>query len=128
MPENAGLDPEMKLEVGRMLLEGVSDEGIQVVVDNWKRERAINPFTAYAAFVEYGLPPIDNSKTVEGSIVLAANEYRCDICGNVYEKAVTDDEAMAETKSYWPDASSEDCAVVCDDCWEKIKPEDHPQE
>ncbi len=58
----------LKLEIGRMLLEGVSDEGIQVVVDNWKRERAINPFTAYAAFVEYGLPPVDNSKTVEGSI------------------------------------------------------------
>lgn len=56
----------MKIEIGRMLQEGVSDEGIQVVMDAWKRQRAINP---YAAFVEYGLPPIDQSKIVEGSIV-----------------------------------------------------------
>ena len=66
MPEFTGLDPEMKLEIGRMLLEGVSDEGIKVVIDAWKRQRAINP---YAAFVEYGLSPIDQSKVVEGSIV-----------------------------------------------------------
>lgn len=115
----------MKIEIGRMLQEGVSDEGIKVVMDAWKRQRAINP---YAAFVEYGLLPIDPNKTVEGSIVLAANEYRCAMCGNVYLKAVSDEEAMTETNTYWPDVEQGDCAVICDDCWEKIRPEDHPQE
>ncbi len=70
---------EMKLEIGRMLQEGVSDLGIQVVIDAWKRQRAINPFAnaldgwvadrTYAAYVEYGLPSIDPAKTVEGSLV-----------------------------------------------------------
>ncbi len=69
MPENTGLDPEMKLEVGRMLLEGVSDEGIKAVVDDWKRQMSINPYATYAAFVEYGLPPMDPNNVVEGSIV-----------------------------------------------------------
>lgn len=63
------MNEAMKIEIGRMLQEGVSDEGIQAVVEDWKRQVAINPFTAYGAFVEYGLPPIDQSKVVEGSIV-----------------------------------------------------------
>ncbi len=63
------MNEAMKIEVGRMRQEGVSDEGIQAVVDDWKRQVSINPFTAYGAFVEFGLPPIDPNKTVEGSIV-----------------------------------------------------------
>jgi len=63
------LTTEMKLEIGRMLQEGVSDLGIKVVIDAWKRQRAIDPHATYAAYTEYGLPPINPNKTVEGSLV-----------------------------------------------------------
>lgn len=51
------------------------------------------------------------------------DEYRCALCGKVYEKGWTDEEeAMQETNTYWPDTTREECDVVCDDCWQKIKP------
>lgn len=56
------------------------------------------------------------------------NEYKCAICGNVYTKAITDEEAMAETQSHWPGVAQEDCAVLCDDCYQKVQPDEHPQE
>lgn len=63
-----------------------------------------------------------------GDGILQSNQYRCALCHNVYEKAWNDDEALAETASYWPAVPQEQLTVVCDDCWEKIRPETHPQE
>lgn len=54
---------------------------------------------------------------------LAPNEYRCAMCKNVYTKEIRDEEAMEETLRYWPGAILVECAVVCDDCWQKINPE-----
>lgn len=53
----------------------------------------------------------------------ALNEYRCTLCHNVYTKAWSDEEARAEMQSYWPGVAQEECAVICDDCWQKIHPE-----
>lgn len=75
------LTEEQKLEIGRMLREGVSDEGIRAVVDAWQLSKGEYLQTyqyimheahrpTYAFYVEFGLPPIDESKTVEGSIAL----------------------------------------------------------
>ena len=65
----------MKLEIGRMLGEGLSIEGIQVVMEAWQNAR-VNPTASYAAYVEYGYPPIDTSKTVEGSIIEPVTDER----------------------------------------------------
>ena len=65
------MDDEMKIEIGRMLMEGVSLEGIQVVMDAWMKARSVNPDSPYASFTEIGLPPLDPDKTVEGSLVVA---------------------------------------------------------
>ena len=51
---------------------------------------------------------------------LKPNEYRCAICGNVYEKGQSEEEAHAELESNFPDVSVEDCDVVCDDCYKKM--------
>lgn len=51
------------------------------------------------------------------------SEYQCAICKGVFVKEWSDEEALAETQLYWTGSTQEDCAVVCDDCWEKIKPE-----
>lgn len=59
---------------------------------------------------------------------MEANEYQCAMCQGVFTKAHSDEEAMAETQAYWPGVAQQDCAVVCDDCWEKIHPETHPEE
>ena len=53
------------------------------------------------------------------------NEYICAICKGVFEKTTPEDEALAELKEYFGDVSVEDCDIVCDDCWEKIRPDKH---
>lgn len=55
-------------------------------------------------------------------------EYVCAMCGKTYEKGVPDSEAMAEANEYWPTLKQEEAAIVCDDCYQGIKPEEHPAE
>jgi hypothetical protein len=55
---------EIKLEIGRMLREGLSEAGIKCVVDAW--DHATDTLR-YATFVEYGTHP--ESNVVEGSVV-----------------------------------------------------------
>jgi rubredoxin len=45
------------------------------------------------------------------------NEFRCAACGQVYEKAWTDEEAWAEAEMYWPDVKPEAMTVICNGCW-----------
>jgi hypothetical protein len=56
------------------------------------------------------------------------NEYKCAICGNVYEKAYSDEEAMEECVELFGEMSGDDLLVVCDDCFEGIDPRDHKEE
>src|SRR5450755_3189041 len=57
---------------------------------------------------------------------MTENEYQCAMCGGVFTKGWSEQEARAETQSYWPDTPQEDLAVICDDCWQKVHPETHP--
>ncbi len=50
-------------------------------------------------------------------------KYKCAMCGGVFEKTVTEDEARTELKEFFGDVPVEDCDIVCDDCWEKIRPD-----
>ncbi len=59
---------------------------------------------------------------------LTANEYRCAMCKNVYAKGWSEEEARAEAQQYWPNLQPDDREVVCDDCWQKIRPDEHPAE
>lgn len=59
---------------------------------------------------------------------MKADEYQCAMCGGVFTKGWSEQEARAETQQYWPDTPQEDLAVVCDDCWQKVHPQTHPVE
>jgi len=54
---------------------------------------------------------------------MSDNKYTCAMCHNTYTKEITDEEAMQETQQDFPGTKQEECAAVCDDCWQKIKPE-----
>lgn len=52
---------------------------------------------------------------------MKANEYRCAVCGNIYEKGLTEEEAVAQFKEeFGENYQPEDCELVCDDCYNKI--------
>jgi hypothetical protein len=51
------------------------------------------------------------------------NEYQCVICKGIFEKCWSDEEAMKEYNENFPNESKEKIKVVCDDCWQIVKPE-----
>jgi hypothetical protein len=59
---------------------------------------------------------------------MKADEYQCAMCGGIYTKGWSEQEARAETQQYWPDTPQEELAVICDDCWQGVQPETHPVE
>lgn len=50
--------------------------------------------------------------------------FTCTICKGVFEKERSDEEAMSEAHTlFGHDTKQEDCALVCDDCFNKIHPQ-----
>lgn len=54
---------------------------------------------------------------------MAGTEYTCALCGETFNKAISDSEAMAEAREFFPDSAPDDMDIVCDDCWQTIKPD-----
>jgi hypothetical protein len=55
------------------------------------------------------------------------DEYDCAMCGERFFKGAAEEEAVQEYKdTFMDDYRPEECAVVCDDCWKKINPANHP--
>ena len=54
---------------------------------------------------------------------MEGNEFKCEICEEVFNTGWTNEEAEAEMwENFGPDICIEDCAVICDDCYkESIK-------
>lgn len=51
--------------------------------------------------------------------------YICAMCGGTFEATIPEDEAQAELKEFFGDVSVENCELVCDGCWEGIRPDKH---
>lgn len=54
---------------------------------------------------------------------LRPQDFRCDLCGGIYEKGMSEEEALAElARNYGPGVSVEECGITCDDCYQAINP------
>jgi hypothetical protein len=62
----------LKIDIGRMLSEGISEAGIRCVVEAMKEVPTDFGDLHYAAFVEYGVREDDN--VVEGTVVYPATD------------------------------------------------------
>lgn len=47
------------------------------------------------------------------------NEFQCAVCGGIFEKAWSEEEAEAELKNDFPGFVKEECDTVCDDCYKE---------
>jgi len=47
--------------------------------------------------------------------------YTCAMCGHI-DTCRPEEEALAELKEEFGDVNPDDCDIVCDDCWEKVRP------
>lgn len=48
------------------------------------------------------------------------DKYTCVVCGETYEKEISDEEAAENLKEEFPGFDPEDCAIVCDPCYQKL--------
>ena len=48
------------------------------------------------------------------------NEFRCAMCGGVFEKGNSDEEALEELNGNFPNIDIDDCELVCEDCYNKM--------
>lgn len=54
--------------------------------------------------------------------------YTCAICGRIFEKTWSDDEAIAEMQFFFGQVTESERAIICDDCYQKIHPAEHSKE
>jgi len=58
--------------------------------------------------------------------ILNDKEFRCDLCKGVFDlvrdKTWNEEKANEEYEGLFPDCSPFNREVVCDDCWELVKP------
>ncbi len=52
------------------------------------------------------------------SDAVKSNQYKCDLCGGIFEKAWSDEDALAEKVANG--FADMDCAMVCDDCYNLV--------
>jgi hypothetical protein len=50
--------------------------------------------------------------------VLKPNEYQCAMCRGVFEYGWSDERATTELANNFPGFEKDDCAVICDDCYQ----------
>lgn len=56
------------------------------------------------------------------------NEYQCAMCGGIFEKAISDEQAAKEyIEAFGPVLAMDNYDVVCDDCYQNIRPDKHPE-
>jgi hypothetical protein len=51
---------------------------------------------------------------------LPPNSFQCSSCGEIFEKAWTDEEALAELQENFPDNDPNECDLICEDCFQKF--------
>lgn len=50
------------------------------------------------------------------------NLFTCELCRRTFEANWSEDEAEAESESFFGKRPPEDLAVICDDCWLRVHP------
>jgi hypothetical protein len=50
------------------------------------------------------------------------NSYRCSKCCQIFEKIISDKQAIKELHETFGNFSTDDCVIVCDDCYQQLKP------
>lgn len=84
------------------------------------------PALAVSGPEEDATPNVDATR--DATPVLAANEYRCAMCGAVYEKGWSDEDAEAEKNEHFAGVPLDECALVCDPCYQHVRPDTHPEQ
>jgi hypothetical protein len=53
--------------------------------------------------------------------------YECAMCRKVFETVTSHEEALAEMEFYFGPVPEEERDIICDECYKKINPAEHPE-
>jgi hypothetical protein len=56
-----------------------------------------------------------------------AETFVCASCSGTFEKGRPDKEALSEMEEFFGPVPEEHRAIICDDCFQKMHPDDHPE-
>ena len=65
-----------------------------------------------------------NFRVIEKSRMIGPvglHQFRCEDCGEIFDKGWTDEEALAELKQNFKGWPADECDLVCDDCYDNYK-------
>lgn len=54
--------------------------------------------------------------------------YQCAMCKGTFESDWTRDDALAELHFDFGNIDLKKCDVICDDCYQQVRPDEHPKE
>lgn len=70
---------------------------------------------------------LDRYADVLQKISMDKNQYKCAVCGEIFnfvrDETWSEEKANEEYKQKFPGASFENRDIICDDCWQFVKPD-----
>ena len=48
------------------------------------------------------------------------NEFQCAVCGKTFIKALSEEEALLELQDNFGECSTDNCDLVCNDCYKEM--------
>ena len=57
---------------------------------------------------------------------MSEDTFTCAACGGTFEKACSDEDALAEKDQLWPDVPIEQCVIICHDCFTAMRAANGP--
>lgn len=76
--------------------------------------------TVLPLLIIVALRTIAYCKLIEGKYPKEDKTYTCAVCKNTFEEDWTEEEAIAELHETFGNFSTDECAVVCDDCYKEF--------
>lgn len=53
---------------------------------------------------------------------IGPNQYQCSVCGGIFDKGWSDEQAVEELKKNFSGSGDpDDCDILCDDCYKKFR-------
>ena len=56
-----------------------------------------------------------------------ADTYKCSVCGGIFEKELSEEEAEKQLEEEFPGYTKDECEIVCDDCYKAMGFEDEEE-
>lgn len=102
------------------------DRCIRTFEAGYAQELQILRDRATSVTIHFGVITYTMWTCIELGAKMQVREFTCAMCGGTFDCGWSEEEALAELQAVWGDVPPDHCDQVCDECWEKVKPQNNP--